>query len=149
MHERIVEAYGSLAAHLDAPVIPTGLAVKLFRDRVEKPFVVPTAEEKAALVPPALPEQSGDIVGNYWWKKDKDDPEKQTLSADTIHLNGQGHYLQACVWFLRLYGVESFPERVYAPDWMSPERAKLIRSCAEDAVKEFAKNDSKKETETK
>lgn len=135
MHERVVSAYDQLADHLQAPLIPTGNAVALFRQRVEKPFVPLTPEERAALKPHDKPDCSGDVAGSFSWGKGKGPDAPLTLRSDTIHLNGHGHYLQACTWFLRLYGVETFPDSVYAPDWMTPERAKLLRSCAEDAVR--------------
>ncbi len=133
MHERVTAAYASLEKATGFPVIPTGRAVNLFRQRVEKPFVPLTKEQKEALKPEdKLPDQSGDVVGSFRWNTDKETGAK-TFGADTIHLNGRGEYLQACTWFCALYK-RPIADAPYVPEKIVGESAALLRSCADDAV---------------
>ncbi|MGI6495015.1 MAG: DUF4886 domain-containing protein [Kiritimatiellia bacterium] len=135
MHKRLTAAYADLAARFDAPVIPTGRAVQLTRERDPRPFAVPTPEELALLRPPDLPSQAGDVVGRYnGWTQDHATREL-ILSMDTIHLNRRGEYLQACVWFLALFGLDDIPESAYIPSDIGRQDALFLRSCARDAVK--------------
>ena len=133
MHERVTAAYTQLAEHTGFPVIPTGRAVQIYRERETRPFTVPTTEELAALRPPDLPSQAGDVVGKYHgWKKNGDSGE-MVIAKDTIHLNRRGEYLQACVWFQALYG-RPLPEDSYIPGEIGRSDALNLRKCAADAV---------------
>lgn len=52
--------------------------------------------------------------------------------GDSIHLNGNGHYLQGLVWTRALFGVD-VTKCTYKPAWMSEEKAVLLRKCAAEA----------------
>ena len=58
------------------------------------------------------------------------------LMVDTHHLNSDGHYLQACLWFSFLYG-EPADKITWAPEGMSPELAALLRKCAKEALESY------------
>ena len=71
------------------------------------------------------------MVGQYRWKRDE--AGRPVLSVDTTHLNRFGEYLQACVWFGALFGTD-VREIGYAPSFVSPDMAALLRSCAARAL---------------
>ncbi len=129
MHERLTRAYRQLAAATSFPVIPVGIAVKLYRDNEPAPFVPPTREELQRYRWPDLPSQCGDIVGTYYYGKDENGNHK--IIADTIHLNRRGDYLQACVWFVSLFGAE-VPDNSYIPDEVDKNDAILFRKYARE-----------------
>lgn len=132
MHQRLSKAYAQLAERIQAPVIPTGRAVRYSRERTEGKFVVPTPEQKAACRWPDLPPQASDVVGRYFWEKKRGATELN-IGADTIHLNRRGEYLQACVWFEALFG-KALPDTTYVPNDIGATDAAFLRACAHDAV---------------
>ena len=78
----------------------------------------------------------GDVVGGSYWRngrKASKGSEQSKLHLDTIHLNAEGHYLQACTWLAALFGTD-MTKLPYAPKTLSPEKAKLMRACAAEAV---------------
>ena len=112
MYERLAANYAKLAQENGFAVIPTGKAVQLFRTR--RPVT----------------EVDEDVVGNFWTD------ESGVAHADSIHLNRDGEYLQACVWTAKLFGADvtklaSVPETL-----KTPANAALLRACARDAVAE-------------
>ncbi|MBO7147877.1 MAG: DUF4886 domain-containing protein [Lentisphaeria bacterium] len=127
MHERIREAYQKLAAAHQLRVIPMGEAVFYFRK------YSPVKYRSEVTQYPALPSSDGDVVGKAWWAK-KDG--KYSLRKDCIHLNKEGNYLQACLWFSFLYD-EPVTKIKYVPAWMKPEQAELIRRCVTDALQNY------------
>ena len=132
MYDRLNKAYAELAAKYKFQVIPTGDAVQLFRARTPKK-VVPADVKK--FKKPAVPDHSGDVVGKYGWRKDKKSG-KEYLATDYIHLNSDGEYMQALVWFAKLYN-EPVCKVKYVPANMSKEMDQLLRSCAQDAVNNY------------
>lgn len=110
MYERLSVNYGSLAKHNGFELIPTGLAVQLFRER--KP----------------VREVADDVVGNF--RTDENGVEH----ADPIHLNTDGTYLQACVWTAKLFNVDVTELKTVPDTLKNPDNAGLIRECARDAV---------------
>lgn len=81
--------------------------------------------------PPVI--HTGDAVALYRARKAPDAPDVVGNEGDTIHLNHRGEYLQACVWFLALYGRDGFPENVYVPENFISADAAMLRQCAIDA----------------
>ena len=132
MHERLTAAYREFAARLGAPIIPTGEAVRLSRERETRPFAIPAPEIAAACRWPDLPPDSGDVVGRAFWRKN--DEGRLHVAVDHIHLNRRGEYLQACVWFLALFGRDRIPDEAYIPNDIDLEDARFLRQCAADAV---------------
>ncbi|UKI32229.1 MAG: hypothetical protein L6W00_00970 [Lentisphaeria bacterium] len=51
-------------------------------------------------------------------------------------MNVRGKYLQACVWYILLYG-RTAEEIKYIPKELSDSEAKLLARCAEQAVREY------------
>lgn len=133
MHERLTAAYKAFAEHIGASLIPTGRAVKLSRERETRPFTMPSAEAKAACRWPDLPPDAGDVVGRTYWRKNAEGHLE--LGIDHIHLNRRGEYLQACVWFLSLFGCEAIPADAYIPGDIDLDDARWLQQCAADAVK--------------
>ena len=104
MYERLKECYDDLARTHGFKQIPMGDAVEAFRAARH----VDGAE--------------GDVVGTA----------RDGKKVDSIHLNKNGHYLQACVWLGALFGVD--PRTIsYAPEGMAVDLAKDIREAAAKA----------------
>ena len=131
MYERIRDSYGKLAGKYKFRVIPTGDAVQKFRK------LTPVKYQPAAKAPeyPKQPSTAGDVVGGSSWRKNPK-TGKYTLHVDNIHLNADGHYLQACVWFAFLYG-EPVEKIAYVPKGMDKGKAGLLRQCAREALAEY------------
>lgn len=111
MYEGLVKAYKALSDETGFKVIPTGLAVQLFRER--RP----------------VRDVPDDVVGNF--------SADGTQIADSIHLNRDGEYLQACVWTAKLFGTDVTKLVSVPDDLRHPENAQLLRQCAFDAVKSY------------
>ena len=55
------------------------------------------------------------------------------IKVDSIHLNREGQYLQACTWLAALFDSD-LSSLAYKPKFLSEERAALMRKCAAEAV---------------
>lgn len=128
MYERLRDSYGKLAAKYKLRVIPMGDAVQLFRKYTPVKFQ-PSAEKWEY---PKLPSDAGDVVGGSYWRKDAK-TGKMKLAFDAHHLNSDGHYLQACLWFAFLYG-EPAGKITWTPNGMKENFAVLLRQCAQEAL---------------
>ena len=143
MYEHLRDAYRQLAEKYKLRVIPTGDAVQLFRKYTPVKYQAPADKNFEY---PNVPSHAGDVVGSAKWAKPKkakgqtkdegSEPEKLKLRVDTHHLNPDGHYLQACVWFSFLYG-EPADKITWAPEGMAPDFAALCRRCAKEAVENY------------
>ena len=137
MYQSIKESYGKLAAKHKLRTIPTGDAVQLYRRRLPVEYgKVLSEKEIAEIKEPGTIDFHGDPAGNSAWKKGRKgakDADEVKLRVDSIHLNREGHYLQACTWLAALFGTD-VTKLSYAPDWMPAEKAGLMRACAADAV---------------
>ena len=134
MYEKVSTAYRTLAEKYKFRVIPTGDAVQLYRKANKIQSTAPTAEQDPKkLVHPALPDFNNDIVGNSSWRKDKK-TGKMRISSDPAHLNRNGRYMQACVWFCALYG-KTGADIKYIPK--NVPNAKSLIQFAEEAVKNY------------
>lgn len=109
MYERLSENYRALAEKENFDVIPTGKAVQLFRR--------------------ALPviDITDDVVGTRRINSEG------KLATDTIHLNSDGEYLQACVWTEKLFGADVRKLTTIPETLIKPENVALLRKCAYDA----------------
>lgn len=110
MYHRLSANYKTLADEEGLDIIPTGRAIQLFRKTL-----------------PVL-DVTDDIVGT------RRITEEGRLATDTIHLNPDGEYLQACVWTEKLFGADvrnlkSIPETL-----LKPENIDRLRKCAHEAV---------------
>ena len=134
MYDGLKKAYGELAAKHGFKVIPTGDAVQLCRDALPVTFERLGKEEIAAVKTDVIPDMKGDPVGFFYWNTgrpwEKRDPKGDyRLRWDGCHLNPEGKYLQALVWYGCLFGGD--PREVpYAPEKLDPHRAEVMRTCA-------------------
>lgn len=136
MHEMLTENYNELAKSNKFRMIPVGHAVQLFREKLPVQTVKYTSADLKKLVrPKTLDVTGGDVVGTMSWGKDRKDPKKIVLRNDRIHLNDKGKYLQACVWYMVLFDETASGIKL---DYKHKD-AKLIRECAEAAVKAVRK----------
>ena len=137
MYAAIKNAYGILAAQHKLRTIPTGDAVQLYRQKLPVNYgKILTSAELAAIQKPGLVDFHDDPVGNSSWQKGRKgqkDADEVKLLLDTIHLNSEGHYLQACTWMAALFGTD-VTKLAYAPAALAPAKAKLMRACAAEAV---------------
>ena len=138
MYEHLRDAYKKLAEKYKFRVIPTGDAVQLFRKYTPVKYRKP---EGKTFEYPDLPSREGDVVGAASWGKPKgkekdNGQEALKLRIDTNHLNPDGEYLQACVWFSFLYG-EPVDKITWAPESMKPDFAALLRKCAKEAMESY------------
>ena len=132
MFRKVREVVADRAKHFDCGVIPMGEAVQLWRSRTAKvtPLAL-SAEElekyKSADKVPPYRTCKGDLVGCYRRNK------RGKIWCDLTHLNGDGNYMQGCVWFAFLFGADA--EKItYKPKFLTQKEAALIRKCAADAV---------------
>ena len=116
MFQRLSAAYDKLATDHKFRLIPVGEAVELFRQSVQFPYSALSATAKANLTWPDLPPHAGDIVGRDFWQKNPD-TGKMELHTDFIHLNPRGRYLQACVWYMFLFGRKAADVRFIPEDF--------------------------------
>lgn len=133
MYEKVSTAYRTLAEKYKFRVIPTGDAVQLYRKANKVQSTAPTAEQNPKkLVYPALPDFNNDIVGNSSWRKDKKTGQMR-ISSDPAHLNRNGRYMQACVWFSALFGKDATTIQ-YEPKGIAKEKIVQMRKIAQEAV---------------
>ena len=95
-----------------------------------------TDKEVGAIEKPGAVCFYGDVVGSSAWRKGSGRSEKDKivrLRVDATHLNRDGEYLQACTWLATLCGYD-VTKLKYAPEWLAPERAALMRACAAEAA---------------
>ena len=137
MYERLLKSYGELAETYKLRVIPVGLAVEIAREKSPLKFKNYDPALLGTLHFPDLPPQAGDVVGRLYWSKDQKTGEMRII-RDAMHLNDRGEYLQACVWYLFLFGGTAEDIR-FVPNSIGNSDARFLARCAEDAVKSFPK----------
>jgi len=134
MYDRLTANYMKLAKENHFRVIPTGYAVQLTREKSPVKFKLYDPAILDTLQPPALPDQKGDVVGAMWWGPDRK-TGKTIIRKDTIHLNKEGEYLQACVWYMFLFGKKASDVKFVPKNFTGD--AEFLAKCAEEAVSEF------------
>ena len=140
MYEKLTAAYNKVAEKHHLKVIPSGDAVEAYRKALPVTFKPPTKEQSAAFKDGELPDMGGEPVGAYrWgkgpsWSKKAKDNDVHKLRLDSIHLNDDGKYLQACTWLAALFN-NDLSKLAYRPKGLSEEKAALMRKCAADAAK--------------
>ena len=137
MHDGLTAAYDKLAERYHLKIIPSGDAVSLYRKALPVTFNPPTKKQLAAFKDGELPDMGGDPVGIYHWGKGPSwnkVAKDYKLRCDSIHLNKEGEYLQACTWLASLFD-DDLSRLSYKPDFLSEEKAALMRKCAVEAVK--------------
>ena len=133
MHNRITECYKALQKEYGFRIIPVGNAVQIFRTKTDKPYTAADVpKEPVQYTYPNLPPVPNDVVGNAAWNKDKTTGEFK-FRVDPNHLNRRGQYLQACVWYMFLFGKKADDVK-YIPEKFDEADAKFLAKCAEEAV---------------
>ena len=139
MYEGIVQSYGELAAAHGFAVIPVGEAIQRYRKELPVTFLKRLDAAAVKAVPTdVLPDTGGEPVGFFYWNTgrpwEKRDPKGDyRLRWDGCHLNPEGKYLQALVWYASVFGGD--PRKVaYAPEKLDAHRAEVMRACAAKAV---------------
>lgn len=131
MYKRAREAYHTFAAAKGFELIPSGDAIDIFRKQSKSVFKAEPAEKLASYHYPDLPPSAGDIVGACCWKKDEEG--EMNLCTDHIHLNYRGEYLQACVWYGKLFNED--PEDItWEHPLISSKECKAMRKAAKTAL---------------
>lgn len=135
MHRAVHDAYAAIASKHGLRTIPTGDAVALYREKLPVDYKkVYTKAERAALAPETKIDFYGDVTGTATWKKNG------RLGIDAHHLNGEGKYLQACVWLAALFDVD-VTKLAYEPQIVGfSDKARLMRECAAAAVRTSRKD---------
>jgi hypothetical protein len=135
MFKRAEANYAELAKKLNLRVIPTGKAVQNYRAVEKNPFKPYSKEYLATFKQPNVPSNDGDIVGKHRWRENKKTKEIE-LSADHIHFNSRGEYMQSCLFFGFFFEKDPL-EIKYVPKEISADEAKLLREVASKTLKEF------------
>ncbi len=130
MYDRLTENYCAAAKKYGVALIPTGLAVQNTRQNRNTVYPRPETLLQGQYTAPDVPSSAGDPVGSYRWQEVDGKPR---ITQDSIHLNAFGEYLQACVWFSKLYGVNTSEIR-FVPDFMTRDEADFLKKCAQQAV---------------
>ena len=137
MHAALKKAYAQLAERYKLRTIPVGDAIQLYRERLPVNYgKILTAAEIDVIREPARFDFHGDVTGSSHWGKGRKgtaDANVRKLRLDPAHLNAEGHYLQALVWQAKLFGTD-VTKLTYRPDYVTAEKANLMRKCAMDAV---------------
>lgn len=134
MYNGLRAAYGDLAAKHGFRVIPVGEAIQTFRTELPVSFRCLGKDEIAAVKTDVIPDMHGDPVGFFYWNtgrpwEQRDPKGDYRLRWDGCHLNSEGKYLQALVWYASLFGGD--PRMVpYAPEKLDAHRAQVMRECA-------------------
>jgi len=142
MYEGLRDAYRALAEKYKFRVIPTGDAIQLFRKYTPVKYQPPASDKTFEY--PELPSCAGDVVGSAQWAQSKDQPGARKLTYDWIHLNKNGKYLQACLWFSFLYG-EAADKIALVPEDIPQDMAVLLRRCAKEALAAYPQTAGKNE----
>lgn len=131
MYQGLARAYRTIAAELDARLIPVGDA---FYQADHDPQWGYQPDRKFAFQqaqPPALPDQTHSLHVGWRWTQPKDGPPK--LSMDGHHANTAGEYLGACVFYEVLFG-ESVVGNAFVPPGFDPAYARFLQETAHQAV---------------
>lgn len=137
MYNRLDACYRKMAEKYNLRVIPTGLAVQIYRENTPVKFKVHSAEELKNFQYPALPDQSGDIVGLTRWQKNKK-TDTRYIRVDFKHFNAKGKYMQACLWFAFLFD-KKCTDIKYIPQDLKADAAEieLIKKSAQQALDSY------------
>lgn len=132
MYAKVSSAYRQLAEKYQLRVIPMGDAVQIFR--AETPVKYKPIDPAVKYTEPELPDFSGDVVGLSLWQTTKQ--KGRHIHHDSTHLNDQGKYMQAALWYLFLFGREKGDIR-FIPEGISEKDALFLQECAEKALKGY------------
>lgn len=132
MYRGLTKAYLTIAAELDAGILPVGDAFFLADTDAERAFRSDTAFDPKNAKAPAVPKQNHSLHIGWRWSKLKEGGEAK-LTMDGRHANLAGEYLGACVWYEVLFG-ESTVGISYVPPRIEPDYARFLQETASKAV---------------
>lgn len=123
MYEKLADAYAAFAKGYSFRLIPMGAAVQAWR----------------AALPVTYTENSfgGDVVGGRGKSPERQFKRKDgkwVPDSDCFHLNDSGNYFQALVWAAFLFDAD-VTRCGYRPDFVSPDRAQLMKKVAFETVR--------------
>ncbi len=109
----------------------------MYRKNALVKFKALTADDIKKFKYPKLPDFRGEAVGRALWLKKKDGTKK--LHFDTLHLNEQGHYLQACIWFAFLFD-RKVSDVKFQPKKMDFKTVQVVKKYAQQAIDALINN---------
>jgi hypothetical protein len=130
MFNKLYDAYTAIATKYKCPLIPSGLALHLARKNQKDAFQLPEQDVRKLKHPQKIEKASGSFVRGYYWRKKNGEYK---LGSDKIHLNSRGQYLQACVWFARIFDKPTTTIS-FAPKNMPTEDLAFLKDMAQKAV---------------
>lgn len=133
MFERLDAAYGKLAREMNLRLIPMGLALQNARKLPQYRFVPYAESDYKKFVYPKVPNMRGSLIGYVEWRKNSK-TKKMELKRDTTHLNDEGAYLQACVWFAFIFSDKKTSDINFTPKNISAKNAKDLRKVAQKTL---------------
>lgn len=133
MYEQLNQAYKKAAAAHHLRMIPMGDAVQLYRQLTPQKYQRP----QPPLVYPQRDSNAGDPVGRSAWRTNKKTGERYK-NYDCHHLNRNGEYMQALLWFAFLYN-EPVSKAAYRPVKMEDQEIQLLKKCAQTALDNLSK----------
>ena len=131
MHQRLTEAYSTIAGELGCRMIPVGNAFKTARATGWGFDAKFTVDPKAYQYPKA-PEQGRTLHAGWRWSTRGD---KRKLAVDTHHAGVAGEYLGGCVWFEFLFQ-QSIVGNTFVPLGLTADDARSLQNVAHRVVVE-------------
>ena len=133
MYDQLTANYLYFARKYRCPVLPSGAAFQLCRERQDPPFTFPDPAFDYEHPPKgALPRQPGSLNVGWRWTKDG------KFILDTHHANDRGCYLAGCTWFEVLFGIDA--RRIaFTPEELDADDAGFLRAIAHETVTEFGR----------
>jgi hypothetical protein len=138
MYQGLSTAYGTIAAELNARIIPVGDAFYLADTDPQWGYRPDATFDFRAARYPALPNQTHSL--HTGWKWTKGAGTEFTLHIDGHHAGPAGQYLAACTFYEVLFG-ESVVGNTFVPPGIEPAYARFLQETAHRAV---LKSDVKK-----
>jgi hypothetical protein len=132
MHQRLTEAYHTIANELGCRVIPVGDAFYAARKNAGWGFDPKFTVDPKAYQYPQVPRQGRTLHTGWRWSTKGG---KQKLGNDTHHAGIAGQYLGACVWFEFLFQ-QSIVGNTFVPPGLSADDVRSLQDVAHRVVAE-------------
>lgn len=131
MYQGLCNAYRTMAAELNAGLIPVGDA--FYRADTDPQWGYrPDADfDFQNAQPPRLPNQTHSLHAGWRWSKQQDGSSK--LHMDGHHASTAGEYLGACVFYEVLFA-DSLVGNKFVPSGLDPDYAKFLQTTAHQVV---------------
>lgn len=126
MYDKLNAAYGAVARQFHCPVIPSGAAIQAYRTREDRHFAPDAAFDFKNPPAKGLPRQDHSLVVGWYRKGEK-------LGLDFKHMNNNGCYLVAAVWYEALTG-HDIRKNSFPPPEIPEAEWKLLQEVAHQTV---------------